>query len=121
MKLFNLFGSSPDSHYHRDNTRPDITRDLVFKIVFSGSSPDSKDALISLISSCIHRQVSGVRILNSESLPEYLGAKTVRFDIFAEFNDGEKADVEMQLSGSGATIANRSAYHAAKLLAGQAR
>jgi predicted transposase/invertase (TIGR01784 family) len=120
MKLFNLFRPSPDKLSPGDDSRPDITRDLVFKIVFSGPSPDSKDALISLLSSCIHRQVSDVHILNSESLPEYLGGKTVRFDIFAEFNDGEKADVEMQLSGSMASIANRSAYHAAKLLAGQA-
>jgi predicted transposase/invertase (TIGR01784 family) len=114
MKLFNLFRPPPDYH------RPDITRDLVFKIVFSGHSPDSKDALRSLLSSCIHRKVSDVRILNSESLPEYLGGKTIRFDILAGFNDGEKANVEMQLSGSRTTIANRSAYHAAKLLAAQA-
>jgi predicted transposase/invertase (TIGR01784 family) len=120
MKLLNLFRSSPGFNHRRD-PRPDITRDLVFKVVFSSPSPDSKDALISLLSSCIRRQVSNAHILNSESLPEYLGAKTVRFDIFAEFNDGEKADIEMQLSGSGASIANRSAYHAAKLLAGQVR
>jgi predicted transposase/invertase (TIGR01784 family) len=121
MKLFNLFRSLRDNSLPTDKFRPDITTDLVFKFVFSGSSQDSKDALISLLSSCIHRQVSRVRILNSESLPEFLGAKTVRFDILAEFNDGEKADVEMQLTGSKAAIAKRSAYYAAKLLAGQAR
>jgi predicted transposase/invertase (TIGR01784 family) len=120
MKLFNLFRSAKDKLLPVDKHRPDITRDLVFKLVFSGPSRDSKDALISLLSSCIHRQVSEVRILNSESLPEYLGGKTIRFDILTGFNDGEKANVEMQLSGSSTTIANRSVYHAAKLLATQA-
>jgi predicted transposase/invertase (TIGR01784 family) len=121
MKLFNLFRSPGDKNYLPGDYRPDITTDLVFKMVFSGTSRESTEALISLLSSCIHRQVSSVRILNSESLPEYLGAKTVRFDILAEFNDGEKADIEMQLTGSKETVRKRSAYYAAKLLAGQPR
>jgi predicted transposase/invertase (TIGR01784 family) len=121
MKLFSLFTSHRDKNFFANLYRPDITTDLVFKLVFSGNSQDSRDALISLLSSCIHRQVSDVQILNSEALPEYLGGKTVRFDILAGFNDGEKANVEMQLSGSKELIATRSACHAAKLLAGQAR
>jgi hypothetical protein len=61
----------------------DIKLDVVFKRVFSGSDDDSRNALKSLLSACIHRKVSRVQILNTELLPEYQDGKTIRLDVHA--------------------------------------
>jgi hypothetical protein len=71
--------------------------DSVFKAVFSGGSEDSQRALKSLLSACTGRAVSGVQIMNSELIPAYLAGKTLRLDVHATFNDGEAADLEMQM------------------------
>jgi hypothetical protein len=44
MKLFNPFRSPGGKNYLPGDYRPDITTDLVFKMVFSGTSRESKDA-----------------------------------------------------------------------------
>jgi predicted transposase/invertase (TIGR01784 family) len=99
----------------------DITLDIVFKTLFSADNPDSRDALSSLISACIHRAVSTVKVLNPEILPEYLGGKTVRLDVLAEFNDGERANIEMQVGKSIAELKNRAVIYASRLAAEQIR
>jgi predicted transposase/invertase (TIGR01784 family) len=99
----------------------DITRDIVFKTLFSADNPDSREALSSLISACIHRAVTSVRVLNPEILPEYLSGKIVRLDVLAQFNDGERANIEMQVGKSNTDLRNRSVIYAARLLAEQIR
>jgi predicted transposase/invertase (TIGR01784 family) len=96
-----------------------ILQDIVFKNVFGADNDDSREALRSLLSSIIHREVSRVEVKNTELLPEYLTGKVVRLDIHVIFNDGEAADLEMQMSLSGDDLKNRAAFYAAKLLAGQ--
>ncbi|GHU05512.1 hypothetical protein FACS1894147_11750 [Spirochaetia bacterium] len=98
----------------------DIMEDIVFKEVFSGDDEDSREALRLLLSSIIHREVSQVEILNTEIFPEHLGAKTARLDLHVNFNEGEAADLEMQMGLSGDNLKNRAAYYAARLLSGQA-
>jgi predicted transposase/invertase (TIGR01784 family) len=96
-------------------------QDFVFKALFSGKDDDSQQALRALLSDCIHRPVKDVRVLNSELLPEYLTGKTVRLDVHVSFNDGEQADMEIQIRISADHIPTRSLIYGAKLLAAQAR
>ncbi|GHV24335.1 hypothetical protein FACS189498_1320 [Spirochaetia bacterium] len=97
-----------------------ILQDIVFKDVFSADNEDSRAALRSLLSSIIHREVSRAEVKNAELLPEYLTGKAARLDIHVTFNDGEAADLEMQMDVSGDNLKNRAAFYAARLLSGQA-
>jgi predicted transposase/invertase (TIGR01784 family) len=97
-----------------------LLNDSVFKAVFSSDSPDSRDALISLLSACTRRPVSHVKLLNNELLPEYLTGKTIRLDVHATFNAGEQADLEMQMDTSADDLKARSSLYAARLLSSQA-
>ncbi|MDR3068902.1 MAG: Rpn family recombination-promoting nuclease/putative transposase [Cellulomonas sp.] len=96
-----------------------LLQDIVFKDVFSADNEDSREALRFLLSSIIHREVSRLRIMNTELLPEYRDGKTVCLDIHVTFNDGEAADLEMQMNLTGDNLKNRAAYYAARLLSGQ--
>jgi predicted transposase/invertase (TIGR01784 family) len=98
-----------------------IMKDTVFKAVLTADSEDSREALRLLLSSCTHRPVSSVQILNNEILPEYLSGKTVRLDVHVVFNDGEAADLEMQIDKSGDDLKARSSLYAARLLSTQAK
>ena len=95
--------------------------DIVFKTLFSGDDDDSREALRSLLSACTGREVADVKVLNSEIQPEHLGAKTVRIDMHASFNDGQMAGLEMQFGSDGDDQKPRAAFGAARLLSGQGR
>ena len=99
----------------------DLMQDSVFKAVLTDNSEDSREALRLLLSCCTRRPISAVQVVNNESLPEYLGGKSIRFDICATFNDGEMADMEIQIGQSGDNITARAAFYAAKLLAAQGK
>jgi len=98
-----------------------VMDDVVFKIMFSSDTEDSREALRCLLSACIGREIAGVRVLNSELLPAHLAAKTVRLDVNVTFNDGEAADLEMQIGKSDDDLKTRAAYYAAMLWASQSK
>jgi len=62
-----------------------------------------------------------MEVLNSELLPAYLGGKMPRLDVKVTFNDGEVADLEMQLNNSSDDLKRRSSQYTALLQAGQAK
>jgi predicted transposase/invertase (TIGR01784 family) len=95
------------------------TLDIVFKALFGGNTRDSREALRSLLSDCIHRPITALTILNNELVPEHLSGKTVRLDIHVSFNNGEEADIEMQAGKSNDDLKNRSLFYASRLLSGQ--
>jgi predicted transposase/invertase (TIGR01784 family) len=95
------------------------TLDVVFKSLFSSQEPDSREALRFLVSDCIHRPVRNISVKNSEILPGYPGGKLFRLDIHASFNDGEEADIEMQVQKTDDDLIARSLVCAARLLADQ--
>jgi predicted transposase/invertase (TIGR01784 family) len=95
--------------------------DIVFKTLFSGSDDDSCQALRSLLSACTGREVTDVKVLNSEIQPEHLEAKTVRIDMHVSFNDGQIAGMEMQFGSGNDDQKSRAAFGAARLLSGQGR
>jgi len=95
------------------------TIDFVFKTLFSGKDEDSREALRLLLSSCIHRQVMDLRLVNTEILPAFLSGKIFRLDIHVTFNDGEQADIEMQVNRSDDDLKARSLLYASRLLENQ--
>jgi predicted transposase/invertase (TIGR01784 family) len=99
----------------------DPMNDVVFKTIFTGKDKDSREALRCLLSDCIHRPVQDVQIQNSEFLPEFIGGKTIRIDIHVTFNDGEQADIEIQVRNTEDDYKARALFYACKLLAGQAK
>lgn len=89
-----------------------LTLDIVFKALFCGDSEESRNALRSLISDCIHRPVRDLSVRNSEIGPKDLWGKTVRLDLHARFNGGEEADIEMQAGKSDDDLKVRAAVYA---------
>jgi len=98
-----------------------ILDDRVFKSMLASDTEDSREALRSLLSACIRREVSTVQVLNSEIQPVHLEAKLSRFDVRVTFNDGEAADLEMQIGRSDDDLKDRSSQYLSMLQAGQTR
>ncbi|WP_010261531.1 Rpn family recombination-promoting nuclease/putative transposase [Treponema primitia] len=99
----------------------DILVDFGFKSLFTANNEDSREALRHLLSACIGRPVTVLSIQNNELLPEFLTGKTVRLDIHIRFNNGELADLEMQVQRTDDNIKVRSVFLAARMLSGQAK
>jgi len=95
--------------------------DIVFKAMLTSDTEDSREALRHLLSACIRREVADVRVTNNELIPAHLDAKLVRLDVHVIFNDGEAADLEMQMDKSGDNIGDRAAFYTAMLQAIQSR
>jgi predicted transposase/invertase (TIGR01784 family) len=98
-----------------------VLDDGVFKAMLTTNSDESRGAFRSLLSACIHREVSAVQIVNNELIPPLLTAKSARLDVHVTFNNGEAADLEMQLSKTDDDLRDRAEVYTAKLLAAQAR
>jgi len=92
--------------------------DVVFKIMLASDTEDSREALRSLLSACTKREVTNVKVLNSELLPVHLEGKMPRLDVKVTFNDGEIADLEIQIDKSSDDLKKRSIQYAAMLHAG---
>jgi len=98
-----------------------IMDDIVFKAMLTSDTEDSREALRHLLCACTRRQVSDVRVTNNELIPAHLDAKSVRLDVHVTFNDGEAADLEMQIDKSGDKLGDRAALYTAMLQATQSR
>ena len=98
-----------------------VMDDPVFKAMLSADTEDSREALRSLLSACIGREVSSAQIINNDLVPAHLAAKAPRLDVHVTFNDGEVANLEMQIDKTGDDLKTRAAIIAAMLVAGQTR
>jgi predicted transposase/invertase (TIGR01784 family) len=106
--------------YNAQSGKPlNPTQDFVFKTLFASPEPDSREALRALVSDCIHRPVRNLSVKNSETLPGYPEGKLFRLDIHATFNDGEEADIEMQVKKTDDDLIARSLVYAGRLLGDQ--
>jgi predicted transposase/invertase (TIGR01784 family) len=95
------------------------TSDVVFKSLFAKETPESQKALASFLSGVLDKPVTQVRVLNPEILPEFITAKTVRLDVHCSFNNGESADIEMQMGRQSDDQILRCLLCACKMGAGQ--
>jgi len=98
-----------------------ILNDTVFKAMLTSDTEDSREALRSLLSACTRREITAVQVINNELIPAYLGSKTPRLDVHVTFNDGEAADLEMQLGKPGDDLRVRAIEYTTALLSGQSR
>ena len=98
-----------------------VMDDAVFKAALASDNEDSREALRRLLCACTRREVAAVRVLNNELIPAHLAAKAARLDVNVTFNDGEIADLEMQIGKSDDDLKKRAALYAAALLYGQSK
>jgi len=98
-----------------------IMDDQVFKYTLASDTEDSREALRSLLSACIHREISNVEVVNSELLPAYIGAKSPRLDVRVKFNDGDIADIEMQLKNTKDDLKERASQYISMIQAAQSK
>jgi len=73
------------------------------------------------VPACTHRSISKVQVTNNDLPPFHLDAKASCLDVHVIFNDGEVADLEMQMEKSTDDLKTRAAYYAAMLMAGQSQ
>ena len=92
--------------------------DATFKMFLSDPAPESNACLRSILSAMTGREVTTARVKNSELVPEMPKGKTSRLDVNCEFNDGQKADIELQLTKADDDQKLRSLFYACKLYAG---
>ncbi len=92
--------------------------DVTFKMFLSSPTPESNACLRSILSALTGREVTAAKVTNSELLPEFVKGKMPRLDVNCKFNDGEMADIELQLSRAGDDQKLRSLFYACKLYAG---
>ena len=97
-----------------------VMDDKVFKKMLTSNTEDSRIALRHLLSACTRREVTDVKVLNNELLPVYMGGKSPRLDIRVNFNDGEAADIEMQIEKTNDDLKNRASYYSAMMQSAQA-
>jgi predicted transposase/invertase (TIGR01784 family) len=124
MKVNLLSFLSPEVRRQvRENIRQglalDPLSDIVFKTLLTANNRDSREACRSLLSACTGRPIASLSVKNNELLPEILTGKTMRLDAHLAFNDGEKADLEMQMHKSSDDLKARSMICATKLLSSQ--
>jgi predicted transposase/invertase (TIGR01784 family) len=124
MKLNLLTVLSPETRRQaRENIRQglalDPLSDIVFKTLFAANNPDSREACRSLLSACTRRPVASISVKNNELLPNLLSGKTVRIDAHIDFNDGEKADLEIQMHKTSDDLKRRALVYGSKLLSAQ--
>jgi predicted transposase/invertase (TIGR01784 family) len=124
MKLNLLsFLSSEARRQAKENVRQglalDPLSDIVFKTLFTANNHDSREACRSLLSACTRRPVVSLSVKNNELLPEILTGKTIRLDAHLAFNDGEKADLEMQMHRTSDDLKARALVCASRLLSAQ--
>jgi predicted transposase/invertase (TIGR01784 family) len=124
MKLNLLTALSPETRrLTRENIRNglalDPLSDIVFKTLFTANNADSHEACRSLLSACTRRPVAALSVKNNELLPDLLSGKTVRIDAHIDFNDGEKADLEVQMHKTSDDLKRRAMVYGSKLLSAQ--
>jgi len=98
-----------------------VMEDVVFKAMLSSDTEDSRQALRSLLSACTRRPVYAVQVRPNDLIPAHLDAKAARLDVHVVFNDGEAADLEMQINKTDDNLKVRAELYSAMLLSNQSR
>ena len=98
-----------------------LKEDVAFKMFLSGPEPESRACLRYFLSAVTGREVTQARVTNCELTPEFVKGKMSRLDVNCEFNDGQKADIELQLTKEDDDQKMRALFYACKLCAGSLR
>jgi len=92
--------------------------DIVFKAMLTSKCPESKKALIHFLGSALQRNIMQATVINNELANTGILQKQSAFDIHVCFDEGDEADIEMQMELKDNLI-NRSEYCIAKLFGSQ--
>ncbi len=90
--------------------------DVTFKGIFTQGTKESDLALKDFIESMIGKEVKDLVLQPNEPPAETSGDMQMSFDVNVEFNDGEKADIEIQGRNEGYDFGSRSEIYAARLI-----
>ncbi len=90
--------------------------DVNFKAIFTQETEESKIALMSFLSSVLGRAVKDLKLTANEPAASAPSQRQMYFDVAATFDDGEKADIEIQGRDRAYDYAGRSEIQAARLL-----
>ena len=92
-----------------------LLNDFAFKYVFGEDCKEANDALKSLLTVFLERNVNSVVVKNSEMVKDYSKMKSPRLDLLVEFDDQTTVDLEMQLRQTKDNMMNRFPYYSARL------
>jgi predicted transposase/invertase (TIGR01784 family) len=92
--------------------------DSAFKDVFASATEEANIALCAFISAAIGEEVVSVNIQPNEPPVTFIQEKQIRYDISCKFNNGELANVEIQVQPV-IGLPRRLAYYTSKLLVSQ--
>ena len=92
-----------------------LLNDFAFKYVFGEDCKEANDALKSLLTVFLEREVNHVVVKNSEMVKDYSKMKNSRLDLLVEFDDQTTVDLEMQLRQTKDHLPNRFNYYLARL------
>ena len=92
-----------------------LLNDFAFKYVFGEDCKEANDALKSLLTVFLERNVNHVVVKNSEMVKDYSKMKSPRLDLLVEFDDQTTVDLEMQLRQTKDNLPIRFSYYLARL------
>ena len=92
-----------------------LLNDFAFKYVFGEDCKEANDALKSLLTVFLEREVNHVVVKNSEMVKDYSKMKNSRLDLLVEFDDQTTVDLEMQLRQTKDNLPIRFSYYLARL------
>jgi len=98
-----------------------VMEDVVFKAMLTSDTDVSREALRRLLCACTRREVSAVRVTNNDLVPPHKEAKGPRLDVHVTFNDGESANLEIQINKTDDDLKARAELYASMLLSAQSR
>ena len=89
--------------------------DFDFKYIFGEDCKEANDALKSLLTVFLERNVNRVVVKNSEMVKDFSKMKSPRLDLLVEFDDCATVDLEMQLRQTKDNLPIRFSYYLARL------
>ena len=95
--------------------------DVNFKAIFTQETEESNEALKSFLSSVLGKEVVKVQISANEPPVDIPSQIQMTFDVSVTFNNGEKADIEMQGQDQKYDFSIRSEIQVARLLNNNAK
>ncbi len=90
--------------------------DGTFKAIFTQDTDDSRNALRSFLSAMIGRTVTKVSVRENEPAENFEDQKCIRYDINCMFDDGTRAQVEMQGFDREYDYGKRAEYYVSRLV-----
>lgn len=95
-----------------------VYSDVGFKLFFASESENAVFCRNNFLSSLTGENIVESMVLNTEILPEFLGGKVPRVDLYCKTDEGIVIDVEIQMSRENDDQMVRSIYYGSKLFSG---